>query len=243
MLVRIPRDRYDVKISSGEKVLDIGGGQRPFKYANVVVDKYETDNTHRGENLKLFKKQRFIQSDALHLPFRDKEFDYINCCHVAEHIADPEELFTEISRVGKRGYLEVPSLTGEFLAPKATHLWVSLNVGGKLVMMKKSDVMIEKPQMDFGKLFLYHLGNHSVAFKILKRQYPDLFTVRQEWKDSIEYLINPDNEHIRDLFMRPWDNDVLNDRFHPKGKLHDTLDVWRISCGLFLNKITGKSSW
>lgn len=242
MLVRIPGHRYDIKISPHEKVLDIGGGQRPFKYANVVVDKYETDNTHRGESLKLYKKQQFIHADGVRLPFTDKEFDYVNCCHVAEHISEPGKLFNEISRVGKRGYIEVPSLTGEFLAPKITHIWVSLNVDNKLVMMKKSDLNIDKAQMDFGTLFLSQLSNHSLAFKILRRQYADLFTVRQEWKDSIEYLINPDNEQIRDLFINSWNINIVNERFPRKGKLHDTLDVWKIFYKLLFEKITGRSS-
>jgi hypothetical protein len=144
--------------------------------------------------------------------------------------------------VSKRGYIEVPSLTGEFLAPKITHIWVSLNVDNKLVMMKKSDLNIDKAQMDFGKLFLSQLSNHSLAFKILRRQYPDLFTVRQEWKDSIEYLINPYKEQIRDLFINPWNINIVNDRFPRKGKLHDILDVWKTFYKLLFEKITGRSS-
>lgn len=237
MYICSPKDRYHVKISGKEKVLDVGGGNQPFKRASVVVDKYKKDNTHRGGDLRLFKNQRFINADGNTLPFNDKEFDYVNCCHVAEHVPDPKRFFDEIGRVGKRGYVEVPSLIGEFLAPKASHIWVSLNIDNKIVMMKKSDLGIDKPQMDFGKLFLAHMSDNFLAYKILLRQYPDLFTVRQQWKDKIEYLINPDEAEIVGVFKNPWREDIINQRFKVKGKIRDTLDVWGIFWKLFFGKM------
>lgn len=238
MKINSPSDRYHVKIFPREKVLDIGGGNQPLKRADIVVDKYEADNTHRGGDLKLYKHQQFINADGMSLPFEDKEFDYVNCCHVAEHIDDPAKFFDEIARVGKRGYVEVPSLIGEFLAPKAAHIWVSLDIKDKLVMMKKADLGIDKAQMDFGKLFLAHMSDHFLAYKILLRQYPDLFTVRQQWKDKIEYLINPTDQHIVDLFKNPWQEEIIRYRFKAKSKARDTIEVWTTFWKLFIGKIS-----
>jgi len=237
MKVNNPVDRYHVKITSRERVLDIGGGNHPLKRADVVVDKYEADNTHRGGNLTFYKHQKFINADGTHLPFNDKEFDYVNCCHVAEHVPDPARFFDEIARVGKRGYLEVPSLIGEFLAPKASHTWVSLEVDNKLVMMKKSDLGIDKAQLDFGKLFLAHMSDNFLAYKILIHQYPDLFTVRQQWKEKIEYQINPTDEYTINLFKNPWQEDVIRERFKAKSKFKDTLEVGTTFLKLFTGKI------
>jgi SAM-dependent methyltransferase len=237
MKINTPQDRYHVKISRREKVLDVGGGNHPFKRAHVVVDKYEKDNTHRGGNLKVYKRQEFVNADGNDLPFEDKAFDYVNCCHVAEHVADPGHFFDEIARVGKRGYIEVPSLIGEFLAPKASHIWISLEVDDKLVMVRKSDLGIDKAQMDFGKLFLAHMSDHFLAYKILLRQYPDLFTVRQQWKDDIEYVVNPKDEYTLGLFRNPWQEEVIQERFKAKGKLKDTMEVWTTFLKLFTGKI------
>lgn len=238
MKVNNPIDRYHVKINSSERVLDIGGGNHPLKRANVVVDKYEADNTHRGGDLKLYKHQRFVNADGNYLPFKEKEFDYINCCHVAEHVPDPSTFFDEISRVGKRGYIEVPSLIGEFLAPKASHIWVSLEVNNKLVMMKKSDLGLDTAQLDFGKLFLAHMSDHFLAYKILIRQHPDLFTVRQQWKDTIDYRISPTDEETLNLFKRPWPQEIINERFKTQGKFSDAVDVW----ATFIKLLSGKIS-
>lgn len=237
MKVNNPVDRYHVKIMPHERVLDIGGGNNPLKRANVVVDKYEADNTHRGGDLRLYKHQKFITGDGINLPFKDKQFDYVNCCHVAEHVPDPAGFFNEIARVGKRGYLEVPSLIGEFLAPKASHIWVSLEVDNRLVMMKKSDLGLTKAQLDFGKLFLAHMSDHFLAYKILIRQYPDLFTVRQQWKDKIEYQINPTNENIINLFKNPWNEMIIKERFEAKGKFNDTVEVGITFFKLLMGKL------
>lgn len=238
MRINTPKDRYHVKILRREKVLDVGGGNHPFKRANVVVDKYEKDNAHRGGDLKLYKDQKFVNADGNRLPFKDKSFDYVNCCHVAEHVSEPDKFFDEIARVGKRGYVEVPSLIGEFLAPKAAHVWTALEVDGKLVMMKKSDLGLETPQIDFGKLFLTHMSDNFLAYKILIRQYPDIFTVRQLWKDKIDYLVSPTDPYIVDLFKGSWKEQIIRERFRTKGKFRDTIDVWTTFWSLFAGKIT-----
>lgn len=212
-------------IAPGELVLDIGGGNHPFKRANVVVDKFVNDNTHRGGNINLYKNQKFIEADGQNLPFKDKEFDYVNCCHVAEHVEDPALLFSEISRVGKRGYIEIPSLIGEFLSPKASHIWVSLEIDNKLVMVKKSDLGLHEPQLDFGDFFMYQLGEKSLPFKILLKQHPDLYTVRQEWEGEIDYSIGASPEEIS-LFKDRWAKEEFLQRFPVKGQLSEVKYLW-----------------
>ena len=45
------------------------------------------------------------------LPFKDKEFDYVICAHVIEHVNDPIMFKSEIERIGKAGYIELPDKT------------------------------------------------------------------------------------------------------------------------------------
>ena len=47
------------------------------------------------------------------LPFPDKYFDFIYCRHVVEDILYPFKFFPEMSRVGKAGYIETPSVLAE----------------------------------------------------------------------------------------------------------------------------------
>jgi ubiquinone/menaquinone biosynthesis C-methylase UbiE len=46
---------------------------------------------------------RFTRGNALHLPFRDGQFDLVICAQVYEHTPDPQQLFHEIHRVLKVG--------------------------------------------------------------------------------------------------------------------------------------------
>src|SRR3981081_316388 len=109
MKTKNPRSRYNLSINSSDRVLDVGGGHNPHPRANVVVDKYTDSNYHRSGDIKVLKKQQFINADGEKLPFKDQEFDYVISCHVLEHVENPVQFLSEIFRVGKRGYIETPS--------------------------------------------------------------------------------------------------------------------------------------
>src|SRR5215467_13052677 len=112
MKISTPRSRYQLSIKKTDYVLEVGGGHNPHPRSNVVVDKYVDDNTHRSNNLKVLPNQKFLQADGENLPFENKEFDYVICCHVLEHVPNPEKFVSEQSRVADKGYIETPSLIG-----------------------------------------------------------------------------------------------------------------------------------
>ena len=103
-----------------DKVLDIGGWDKPFNRANYVLDihPFETRGFHgsQGGNKEFFNKKKWIIHDVnskYRLPFRDNQFDFVICSHILEDIRDPIWLCSEIMRIGKAGYIEVPSLKVE----------------------------------------------------------------------------------------------------------------------------------
>ena len=104
------------KLSSADIVLDIGGWACPFNRANIVIDimPYESHGIHgyRGSKTEFFSKDTWIIHDVSsrkRLPFRNKEIDFVVCSHVLEDIRDPIRLCSELIRIGKSGYIEVPS--------------------------------------------------------------------------------------------------------------------------------------
>ena len=87
-------------------VLDIGSGDGPFPRADVLSDRYlqDTDRVSR-----LVVDRPFVMGDISALPFLDNSFDFVYCAHVLEHINNLETAMKELMRVGKRGYIELPS--------------------------------------------------------------------------------------------------------------------------------------
>ena len=60
----------------------------------------------------MFTKDSWIVRDICAkepFPFRDKELDFVVCSHTLEDIRDPLWVCSEIIRIGKAGYIEVPS--------------------------------------------------------------------------------------------------------------------------------------
>ncbi|MDB5007614.1 MAG: hypothetical protein JWP45_2007 [Mucilaginibacter sp.] len=209
MKIRTPKTLDDLLIKKKYNILEVGGGNHPDKRAHVVVDKYVEDNTHRSGDLKVLKNQQFLQADGEHLPFKDKEFDYVICRHVLEHVDDPIQFVKEQARVAKMGYMETPSLLGEYLAPKQSHRWLIQDIDNKLVLYDK-EVINFKPWMDFGEVFLYYLPKISIGFKILERTHANILTVNYEWQDEIEILVNPEDPYYLNYFIKPWDEDMCD---------------------------------
>ena len=203
MKLSTPRSKHNLSIKSSEHVIEIGCGDHPHKRANIVVDKFPDDNTHRKGDLKILKHQTFIEADGQNLPFKNNEFDYAICTHVLEHVSDPTAFLKEQCRVAKRGYIETPSVTGEFLVPKASHKWLLLDIDDKIIMYDKELIGFKSP-LDLGDIFLEYLPKFSIGYKILQHSHPQLMTMNYEWKENIDVLVNPENEYFRNFFTKPW---------------------------------------
>jgi SAM-dependent methyltransferase len=212
-----PPSRYKLKISKSSTVLDVGSGHNPHPRANVVTDKFIDSNYHRKEGIKVFQKQRFVEADGESLPFSDKEFDYVICCHVLEHVDNPTQFLKEIQRVGISGYIETPSLIGEMLIPKESHQWVLLEINDAIVIVNKKRLGMNNTH-DFGELFLDYLPRNSFGYKILQRTQPQIFTVNHEWKDKIDFILEPSDEDLKKFFSQTWDNQMY-ERVIPKRSL------------------------
>lgn len=221
MKVSNPISRSKLNIPANARVLDVGSGHNPHPRANVVVDKYTDNNYHRAGDIKVLRKQEFINADGENLPFKDNEFDYVICNHVLEHVDNPEKFLAELSRVGKRGYIETPSLLGEHLIPKPSHKWLLLDINDKLIIVGKDRVNFNTSH-DFGLLFLDYFQQHSLGYKILQRTHHQLFTVNYEWKDQIDYILEPNDDEYLKYFKQPWGKDHY-DKIMPKRSLSQEL--------------------
>jgi uncharacterized protein YbaR (Trm112 family) len=175
-----------MNIGPSDLVLEIGSGDNPRPRSDVLCDKVPEDDTQRGGAIVLDRP--FIAADGQYLPFADKSFDYIICCHVLEHAEDPALFLSELMRVGHRGYIETPTEIGERLYGWPYHRWfVHLNDSGRLVFRRKVE------DGAFGQLF-HHLFSTDPDYARFHEQNHSLFLVQYEWAEKIDYeIVEPDS--------------------------------------------------
>lgn len=169
------------------KVIDVGGAYSPFRRANALIDIISYENVKR-ENAKgngevRLTKENYFQHDICNRtpwPIADKTFDYSTCSHVLEDIRDPLWVCSEIMRISKAGYIEIPSrlyetsfgLESRKFAGASHHRWLVDLFEGKLRFTFK------------------HFYVHSKAVN-KNRTRPDLknedMYLKLEWNDHFEY--------------------------------------------------------
>lgn len=186
-------------------MLDIGGASAPFKRANTVIDfvPFEAVNFKqaKGPGEIMFTKESYVSHDICSrepFPFKDKEFDFSTCSHVLEDIRDPLWVCSEIMRVSKAGYIEVPSKLYETtfnleinnLAGASHHRWlVDLDEKNHLRFtfkyMQVHSKIINKNRMTFKK------DNKDMYLCL---EWSDNFSVYENWlnsgKEIFEYYLN-----------------------------------------------------
>jgi Methyltransferase domain len=109
-------------LQDADQVLDVGGWACPFNRAQWVLDAqpFETRGFYRtfggrpsqGGDHEWFTSDTWVQRDMCDRtpwPFADEQFDFVICSHTLEDVRDPLWVCAEMIRVGKRGYIEVPS--------------------------------------------------------------------------------------------------------------------------------------
>ena len=99
------------------KILDIGCGYSANEYANTICDIQDLSEFYKDKN--------FIRLEGESLPFENNQFDFVIASHVIEHVNDFKNFISELERVSKKGYIELPSKLEDNLVfeNKKDHLW------------------------------------------------------------------------------------------------------------------------
>ncbi|RWY48160.1 class I SAM-dependent methyltransferase [Mucilaginibacter gilvus] len=239
MKLKNPRSQSDLSIKKNYHVLEVGPGNYPHKRSNVLVERFIDINYHRSGDLKVLGNQTLIEADGHALPFKEKEFDYVICSHVLEHVDDPAKFLAEQFRVAPRGYLETPSIIGEYLMPKESHKWVLQEIDNKIVMYEKDKINFHTSP-DLGYIFLNYLPKNSIGFKIMDITHANLTRVNYEWENEIEVLINPDSDYYKQFFTQPL-NEKLCKILYPEKKLStELLDAGKAFGSVILSVINSR---
>jgi SAM-dependent methyltransferase len=134
-------------IQPGDKVLEIGPGGSPHPRADVFLE-MEFEDEHkaaiqRSSSPPLQTAKPVIYYDGTTFPFSDKEFDYVICSHVLEHVPDVEFFLSELQRISLRGYIEFPTIYYDYLYNMPTHINFLINNDGCIYYMTKSETNLD----------------------------------------------------------------------------------------------------
>ena len=180
----------DFNIKDGEKVLDIGCGGYPFPLATHLADHYEGETTHRFEKLKRDHRP-FTICPVEATPFAEKEFDFIYCSHILEHVDNPAKACEELMRIGKRGYIETPSKVSDvmfnFTKIPNHHRWHTHLLGNTLIFLEWKDS--ERRDLGTDYFFQQYHAKWKNPFQELICNNRDLFTNMLLWKNRFDYIV------------------------------------------------------
>ena len=114
------RERILSELAEDALVLDVGGWAKPLARADWVIDlmPYETRGLYgeRDPDPERFSAETWVQCDFCdrgNWPFEDGQFDFVICSHTLEDVRDPVWVCSEMNRVARAGYIEVPSRLDE----------------------------------------------------------------------------------------------------------------------------------
>lgn len=157
------------RVGDDDLVLDVGGWGRPFSRADWVVDLlpfesrglYGWDGEPQRER---FHADTWIQLDICDRepwPFDDDQFDFVICSHTLEDVRDPIWVCSELNRVARAGYIEIPSrleeqtfgVNGPWVG-WAHHRWLVERDGDGLTFVMKPHVIHGRRSMQFPRRFL-----------------------------------------------------------------------------------------
>jgi hypothetical protein len=115
-------DRIMAMLPADARVLDVGGWAAPFKPATHMLDlgEYATRGIlgSYGPGPERFSEQTWVIQDMCARepwPWPDDFFDFSLCVTTLEDVRDPIYVCSELSRVSKAGYVEVPTVEAELM--------------------------------------------------------------------------------------------------------------------------------
>ncbi|MEV4422690.1 methyltransferase domain-containing protein [Patulibacter sp. NPDC049589] len=136
-------------------VLDVGGWAAPLWRADWVVDllPYETRGLYGAADpaRERFTADTWRQADICGpepWPFEDGQFDVAICSHTLEDVRDPVFVCSELRRVSRSGYVELPAAIEELTfgvqgpwVGWSHHRWIGERHGDELVLTHKPHLL------------------------------------------------------------------------------------------------------
>lgn len=187
-----------LNIKPTDLVLEIGPGAYPHWRSDCLVDRFEdaptTDVSQFGGAPQQTLGKPLFLVDSPKLPFCDKAFDYLICAQVLEHVPHDELslLVSEINRVARRAYIEVPRPVFDLVYDFDVHLNLMDIVADTIVCLPKERTSLHKV-----KLFTQHaLDLRKLLGFSVEKVSANAVAVGREFVEPIQLKICGDEEEF-----------------------------------------------
>ena len=159
--------RLERELPADALVLDVGGGARPLARADRVIDvlPYATRGGwgRDGSGPERFGEEHWVQRDVCDRepwPFADGQFAFAVCSHTLEDVRDPLWVCSELQRVARAGYVEVPSrraeqsrgVQGDWVG-WGHHHWLVEVHGDRIDFLFKPHILHARPEFSFPRAY------------------------------------------------------------------------------------------
>lgn len=180
---------YPNRVKSIEKndlVLEIGPGADPHRRSDILLEKKFPDEvearSQRADKGKIKTNKQIVFFDGEKFPFKNKTVDYVICSHVLEHVNDVESFISEITRVGKKGYLEYPTIYYDYIYNFNVHRSFLFFHDGILFWMPKSESSLNDFLCVQKLFYMANTAGEKSIIKKLKKYFFQGF----EWEKKVD---------------------------------------------------------
>ena len=179
-----------LEIDKNALVLEVGSGSSPWPRSDVLLDRFYIDETgQRGGGEIFIDRRPMVVAAGERLPFKDKAFDFVYCCHVIEHAVDIASMLEEMSRVAKAGFIECPNPLLERILDQEQHNWYITSNEGQLLIAPKTPANNVTTRED--RFYFQLLSDHFIV-----RHHWERFVTRLSWTGSIRYELCDDVHRV-----------------------------------------------
>jgi hypothetical protein len=214
-------------INDNDLVLDVGGWACPFNRANYVLDAepfetrgyYETVGLPKsqGGEKEFFSETTWVQRDICDKepwPFSDNFFDFSICSHTLEDIRDPLYVCSELIRVSKRGYIEVPSrliescrgCESEGIVGLSHHRWLVEISDNNITFFQKYHAIHGNFELSFPSSYMKKIPKDSTISYLL---WNNDFTFEEIQIHGVENISNNLREYVSKRYQYSFSRRVM----------------------------------
>jgi len=156
------------------EILDIGCNIAPTEFAQTVADVQNFSKFYKEKNKK------FVLIKDKNLPFSNNQFDFVYASHVIEHVEDLSFFISELKRISRQGYIELPTILEDNIVLSTNsiddHKWMfKFDDVEKVLLVEKKKQLIEP--------FI----THGVLFDSLRKNFRSSLVLELYWENEINY--------------------------------------------------------